>query len=82
MTWPDLRVPEVASVLSAITVTQNQRKIPSSERSLPDDFVATTHSLLYQAFKGEEYSPVVECVTLEPRDVMFHPLWESGEYSK
>jgi hypothetical protein len=40
-----------------------------------------THSLLYRAFKGEEDGPVVECVMLEPRDIMFHPPWDSGEYS-
>jgi hypothetical protein len=39
-----------------------------------------THSLLYEAFKGEEDGPVVECVMLEPRDIMFHPPWDSGEY--
>ena len=40
-----------------------------------------THSLLYEAFKGEENDPVVECVMLQPRDIMFHPPWDSGEYS-
>jgi hypothetical protein len=40
-----------------------------------------THSLLYDAFKGEEDGPMIECVMLEPRDIMFHPPWDSGEYS-
>jgi hypothetical protein len=40
-----------------------------------------THSLLYEAFKAEDDGPVVECVMLEPRDIMFHPPWDNGEYS-
>lgn len=40
-----------------------------------------THSLLFEAFKGEEDGPVIECVMLQPRDIMFHPPWDSGEYS-
>jgi hypothetical protein len=40
-----------------------------------------THSLLYKAFKPEDEAPMVECVMLEPRDIMFHPPWDSGEYS-
>jgi hypothetical protein len=40
-----------------------------------------THSMHYETFKGEEDGPVFECVMLEPRDIMFHPPWDSGEYS-
>jgi hypothetical protein len=40
-----------------------------------------THSLLYQATKYEEDGPTCESVMLEPRDIMFHPPWDSGEYS-
>ena len=40
-----------------------------------------THGLLYQAIQPEEGGPVFESVMLEPRDVMFHPPWESGEWS-
>jgi hypothetical protein len=40
-----------------------------------------THSLQYEVFKAEEDGPIVECVMLEPRDIMFHPPWDSGQYS-
>jgi hypothetical protein len=40
-----------------------------------------THSLLYQAVQPEEDGPAFESVMLEPRDIMFHPPWDSGEYS-
>jgi hypothetical protein len=40
-----------------------------------------SHGLRYEAFKGAEDGPVVECVMLQPRDIMFHPPWDSGEYS-
>jgi hypothetical protein len=40
-----------------------------------------THSLLYERHQPEEDGPVIESVMLEPRDIMFHPPWDSGEYS-
>jgi hypothetical protein len=40
-----------------------------------------THGLVYRATQPEEGGPVFEGVFLEPRDVMFHPPWESGEWS-
>jgi hypothetical protein len=40
-----------------------------------------THSLLYKKVQPEEDGPVFESVMLEPRDIMFHPPWDSGEYS-
>lgn len=40
-----------------------------------------THSLLYQQCQPEEGGPTFEWVMLEPRDIMFHPPWDSGEYS-
>jgi hypothetical protein len=40
-----------------------------------------THSLLYEQDQPEEDGPVFEYVMLEPRDIMFHPPWDSGEYS-
>jgi hypothetical protein len=40
-----------------------------------------THSLLYQQNQPEENGPAFEFVMLEPRDIMFHPPWDPGEYS-
>jgi hypothetical protein len=40
-----------------------------------------THSLLYQVDQPEENGPVFESVMLQPRDVMFHPPWDSGDWS-
>jgi hypothetical protein len=40
-----------------------------------------THSLLYQTNQPEDDGPIFEYVMLEPRDIMFHPPWDSGEYS-
>jgi hypothetical protein len=40
-----------------------------------------THGLVYQAIQPEEDGPVFEFVMLEPRDVMFHPPWDSGQWS-
>lgn len=40
-----------------------------------------THGLVYETFKAEEEGRVVEWVMLHPRDVMFHPPWDSGEWS-
>jgi hypothetical protein len=40
-----------------------------------------THGLVYRATQPEENGPVFEGVFLEPRDVMFHPPWDSGEWS-
>ena len=40
-----------------------------------------THGLVYRATQPEECGPVFEGVFLEPRDVMFHPPWDSGEWS-
>jgi hypothetical protein len=37
-----------------------------------------THSLFYGQ---SEEDPKSEWVMLEPRDIMFHPPWDSGEYS-
>jgi hypothetical protein len=37
-----------------------------------------THGLFYE--KSED-DPASEWVMLEPRDIMFHPPWDSGEYS-
>jgi hypothetical protein len=42
---------------------------------------SVTHSLLYSAEQPEADCPVLECVMLEPRDIMFHPPWDSGQYS-
>jgi hypothetical protein len=39
------------------------------------------HSLQYHHEQPEEDSPVFESVMLWPRDIMFHPPWDSGEYS-
>ncbi|MCI0377353.1 MAG: hypothetical protein L0215_07095 [Gemmataceae bacterium] len=40
-----------------------------------------THGLIYETSQPEENGPVFEWVMLEPRDVMFHPPWNSGEWS-
>jgi hypothetical protein len=40
-----------------------------------------THGLVYEVTQAKEDWPVVEGVYLEPRDVMFHPPWDSGEWS-
>jgi hypothetical protein len=40
-----------------------------------------THGLIYRATQPEEKGPVYEGVFLEPRDVMFHPPWDSGQWS-
>jgi hypothetical protein len=40
-----------------------------------------THSLLYQTNQPEDDDSIFESVMLEPRDIMFHPPWDSGEYS-
>ena len=40
-----------------------------------------THGLIYEASRPEENGPEFEWVMLQPRDVMFHPPWDSGEWS-
>lgn len=40
-----------------------------------------THGLIYRATQPEEDGPIFEGVFLEPRDVMFHLPWDSGEWS-
>jgi hypothetical protein len=40
-----------------------------------------THGLVYRATQPEEGGPVFEGLFLEPRDIMFHPPWDSGEWS-
>jgi hypothetical protein len=40
-----------------------------------------THGLIYEAIRHEPDAPVVEGVFLQPREVMFHPPWDSGEWS-
>jgi hypothetical protein len=40
-----------------------------------------THGLVYRAEQFEDDGPVFEGVFLQPRDVMFHPPWDSGEWS-
>ena len=40
-----------------------------------------THGLVYRATRPEEDGPVFEGVFLEPGDIMFHPPWDSGEWS-
>lgn len=37
------------------------------------------HGLFYEPPDGEDEE--TECVMLEPQDIMFHPPWDSGEYS-
>ena len=39
----------------------------------------TRYAVLYEAY--EESGETHEHVMLEPNDVMFHPPWESGEFS-
>jgi formate hydrogenlyase regulatory protein HycA len=39
------------------------------------------HALVYETIQPEEGAEVIECVMLWPRDIMFHPPWDSGEYS-
>lgn len=38
-----------------------------------------THGLFYTHFAENDFE--CESVMLEPRDIMFHPPWDSGEYS-
>jgi hypothetical protein len=38
-----------------------------------------THGLFYSRFAEGDFE--CESVMLEPRDIMFHPPWDSGEYS-
>ncbi len=40
-----------------------------------------THGLIYRADQPEPNGPVFEFVMLEPLDIMFHPPWDSGEWS-
>ncbi len=40
-----------------------------------------THGLIYEALQPETDGRVFEYVMLQPRDIMFHPPWDSGEYS-
>jgi hypothetical protein len=40
---------------------------------------SVVHGLFYELAGDEEGDE--ECVMLEPPDVMFHPPWDSGEYS-
>jgi hypothetical protein len=40
-----------------------------------------THSLLYEQHQPEEGGPLFESMMLDPRAIMFHPPWDSGEYS-
>jgi hypothetical protein len=47
--------------------------------SVPVDGV--THGLVYEMSEPDEAGEQSEWVMLEPRDIMFHPPWDSGEYS-
>lgn len=40
-----------------------------------------THGLIYHSEPLESGGPLQEWVMLEPNDIMFHPPWDSGEYS-
>ena len=40
-----------------------------------------THGLVYRATEPDANGNVYEGVFLEPRDVIFHPPWDSGEWS-
>jgi hypothetical protein len=42
-----------------------------------------THGLVYRACPSEENGtgPTIEGVFLEPRDIMFHPPWDSADWS-
>jgi hypothetical protein len=39
------------------------------------------HGLIYECERHEEDGAELEWVMLEPNDIMFHPPWDSGEYS-
>ena len=39
------------------------------------------HGLIYECQRREEDGDEHEWVMLEPNDIMFHPPWDSGEYS-
>jgi hypothetical protein len=39
------------------------------------------HGLIYECERTEEDGDEHEWVMLEPNDIMFHPPWDSGEYS-
>jgi hypothetical protein len=39
------------------------------------------HGLIYECERWEEDGEEHEWVMLEPNDIMFHPPWDSGEYS-
>jgi hypothetical protein len=40
-----------------------------------------THGLIYGTSEPDEDGPAFEWIMLQPRDVMFHPPWDSGEWS-
>ena len=40
-----------------------------------------THGLVYRATQFEDDGPIFEGVFLAPRDIMFHPPWDSGQWS-
>ena len=39
------------------------------------------HGLIYERERCDEDDDDHEWVMLEPNDIMFHPPWDSGEYS-
>jgi formate hydrogenlyase regulatory protein HycA len=39
------------------------------------------HGLIYECERWEEHGEEHEWVMLEPNDIMFHPPWDSGDYS-
>ena len=39
------------------------------------------HGLIYECELHEEDGREIEWVMLQPNDIMFHPPWDSGEYS-
>jgi hypothetical protein len=60
---------------------QNPKLCDILIRPFAKEIDGVRHALIYETIQPEEGAEVIECVMLWPRDIMFHPPWDSGEYS-
>jgi hypothetical protein len=76
--FADVDVAELDELITSLGPHQH-RDILVKLFSVQDNGIM--HGLIYETGQPDEDGEIPEWVMLQPRDIMFHPPWDSGEYS-
>jgi formate hydrogenlyase regulatory protein HycA len=70
---------ELEEMYTALTGYQEPKFCDIWVKPFSVEIDGVIHGLFYEHWKDGDFEH--ECVMLEPRDIMFHPPWDSGAYS-